>query len=99
MAQHLRILESLWAKEGAGSSGVAAADQLAIRDAGFDGAGVRFIGPDSAGEVASFLRDHGNLAGACYPTDVDDLKPGSGAGGAAWRRPPQLAAQRAAAAD
>jgi len=75
MAQHLRILESLWAKEGAGSSGVAAADQLAIRDAGFDGAGVRFIGPDFAGEVASFLRDHGNLAGACYPTDVDDLKP------------------------
>jgi len=54
---------------------VAAADQLAIRDAGFDGAGVRFIGPDFAGEVASFLRDHGNLAGACYPTDVDDLKP------------------------
>ena len=49
MAQHLRILESLWAKEGAGSSGVAAADQLAIRDAGFDGAGVRFIGPDFAG--------------------------------------------------
>jgi hypothetical protein len=67
MAQHLRILESLWAKEGAGSSGVAAADQLAIRDAGFDGAGVRFIGPDFAGEVASFLRDHGNLAGRLLP--------------------------------
>ena len=30
-----------------------------IRDAGFDGAGVRFVDPDYAREVTSFLRIHG----------------------------------------
>jgi hypothetical protein len=38
-----------------------------IRDAGFAGAGVRFIDPDFAGEVTSFLRDHGNLTCAVLP--------------------------------
>ncbi len=51
--------------------------QLAmIRDAGFDGAGVRFIDPAFAREVTSFLRDHGMIWQAqCYPTSVDELKP------------------------
>jgi sugar phosphate isomerase/epimerase len=47
-----------------------------IRDAGFDGAGVRFIDPTFAEEVTSFLRAHGMIWQAqCYPTGVDDLKP------------------------
>ena len=48
MAQQLRVLQSLWAMERrrAGRAGMAAATQFAmIRDAGFDGAGVRFIDP------------------------------------------------------
>jgi len=51
--------------------------QLAmIRDAGFDGAGVRFIDPAFAMEVTDFLRWHGMIWQAqCYPTNVDDLKP------------------------
>ena len=51
--------------------------QLAmIRDAGFDGAGVRFIDPAFATEVTDFLRWHGMIWQAqCYPTSVDDLKP------------------------
>jgi hypothetical protein len=48
----------------------------AIRDAGFDGAGVRFVDPALAAEVTSFLRGHGMIWQAqCHPTDVDDLKP------------------------
>jgi len=47
-----------------------------IRDAGFDGAGVRFIDPDFATEVTGFLRTHDMIWQAqCYPTSVDDLKP------------------------
>src|SRR5438105_15508236 len=51
--------------------------QLAmIRDAGFDGAGVRFIDPAFATEVTSFLRAHKMIWQAqCYPKNVDDLKP------------------------
>jgi hypothetical protein len=51
--------------------------QLAmIRDAGFDGAGVRFIDPDFAGEATRFLRAHNMIWQAqCYPSSVDDLKP------------------------
>ncbi len=44
-----------------------------IRDAGYDGAGVRFIDPAFATEVTSLLRDHGMIWQAqCYPTNVDD---------------------------
>ncbi len=53
MAQHLRILQSLWAIERrrADAAEWPLQTQLAmIRDAGFDGAGVRFIDPDFAGE-------------------------------------------------
>jgi hypothetical protein len=70
MAQHLRILESLWAMERrrADTAEWPLQTQLAtIPDAGFAGAGVRFIDPDFAGEVTSFLRDHGNLTCAVLP--------------------------------
>jgi hypothetical protein len=79
MAQQLRILQSLWAME----RRVAAQPEWPlqtqlkmIRDAGFDGAGVRFIDADFASEVTSFLRAHGMIWQAqCYPKSVDDLKP------------------------
>ena len=58
MAQQLRVLQSLWAMERrlADQPEWPLETQLAmIRDAGFDGAGVRFIDPAFA-EDASFLR-------------------------------------------
>ena len=79
MAQQLRILQSLWAMERrrAGEAEWPLQTQLAmIRDAGFDGAGVRFIDPAFATEVTSFLRAHKMIWQAqCYPKNVDDLKP------------------------
>ncbi len=79
MAQQLRILQSLWAMERrrADEPERSIDRQLAmIRDAGFDGAGVRFIDPAFATDVTSFLRAHGMIWQAqCYPTSVDDLKP------------------------
>ena len=59
MAQQLRILQSLWAMERrrADAAEWPLQTQLEmIRDAGFDGAGVRFIDPDFAKEVTDFLR-------------------------------------------
>lgn len=48
----------------------------AIRDAGFDGAGVRFVDAAFAAEATGFLRDHGMTWQAqCYPATVDELKP------------------------
>ena len=79
MAQQLRVLQSLWAMERrrADEAEWPLQTQLAmIRDAGFDGAGVRFIEPDFAREVTDFLRANGMIWQAqCYPTCVDDLKP------------------------
>src|SRR5260370_21100078 len=79
MAQQLRILQSLWAMERrrADEAEWPLQTQLAmIRDAGFDGAGVRFIDSTFATEVTSYLRAHGMIWQAqCYPTCVDDLKP------------------------
>src|SRR5712664_386926 len=79
MAQQLRILQSLWAMERrrADEAEWPLQTQLAmIRDAGFDGAGVRFIDPAFAMEVTDFLRQQGMIWQAqCYPTNVDDLKP------------------------
>src|ERR1700679_3202107 len=79
MAQQLRILQSLWAMERrrADQPEWPLQTQLAmIRDAGFDGAGVRFIDPVFVTEVTDFLRGHDMIWQAqCYPTDVDDLKP------------------------
>jgi len=77
--QQLRILQSLWAMERrlANEGEWPLERQLEmIRDAGYDGAGVRFIDPAFATEVTSFLRAHGMVWQAqCYPTCVDDLKP------------------------
>ena len=79
MAQQLRILQSLWAMERrrADEAEWPLQTQLAmIRDAGFDGAGVRFIDPLFAREVTDFLRANRMIWQAqCYPTCVDDLKP------------------------
>jgi hypothetical protein len=79
VAQQLRVLQSLWAMERRldDEAEWPLPTQLAmIRDAGFDGAGVRFIDPAFAREVTSFLRDHGMIWQAqCYPTSVDELKP------------------------
>ncbi len=79
MAQKLRVLQSLWAMERRlrDEPEWPLQTQLAmIRDAGFDGAGVRFIDPDFAGEATAFLRAHGMIWQAqCYPRSVDDLKP------------------------
>jgi hypothetical protein len=79
MAQQLRILQSFWAMERrrADAEEWPLRKQLEmIRDAGFDGAGVRFVDPAYATEITGFLRDHGMIWQAqCYPTCVDDLKP------------------------
>lgn len=79
MAQKLAVLQSLWAMERRQPDGMewSLQQKLAmIRDAGFDGAGVRFIDPDYAREVTGFLRAHGMIWQAqCYPRSVDDLAP------------------------
>src|ERR1700687_4304880 len=79
VAQQLRILQSLWAMERrrADEAELPLQTQLTmIRDAGFDGAGVRFIDAAFATEVTDFLRWHDMIWQAqCYPTSVDDLKP------------------------
>jgi hypothetical protein len=77
--QQLRVLQSLWAMERRRPDGAEwpLATQLEmIRDAGFDGAGVRFVDPAFAREVTGFLRAHGMIWQAqCYPRSVDELKP------------------------
>lgn len=79
MAQQLKMLQSLWAMERRidGVEELPLRQQLEmIRDAGFDGCGVRFADPAYATEVTSYLRDQGMIWQAqCYPTCVDDLKP------------------------
>src|ERR1700716_2281123 len=103
MAQQLRILQSLWAMERrrADEPEWPLQTQLAmIRDAGFDGAGVRFIDSSVATDVTSYLRAaRHNLAGAVLPDLCRRSEAGTGTGGAARRRPRQSAAERAAAAD
>jgi hypothetical protein len=75
----LRIDQSLWAIERRRPDGLewTSAQKLAmIRDAGFDGAGVRFADYPYAREVTEFLRAHGmSWQAQCYPRTVDDLKP------------------------
>jgi len=47
-----------------------------IREAGFDGAGVRFVDVAFATEATGFLRDNGLIWQAqCYPASLDALKP------------------------
>ncbi|MEO8202585.1 MAG: sugar phosphate isomerase/epimerase [Betaproteobacteria bacterium] len=79
MAQKLLVYQSLWAMERRSPDGVEwpLEQKLAmIRDAGFDGAGVRFADYAYARTVTDFLRAHGMTWQAqCYPQTVDDLKP------------------------
>jgi hypothetical protein len=68
MAQRFRVLQSLWAMERrrADEAEWPLQTQLAmIRDAGFDGAGVRFVDPAFANEVTILPAPARNdLAGA-----------------------------------
>src|SRR5580698_9202766 len=79
MAQTLLVYQSLWAMERRSPDGVelSLTEKLEkIRDAGFDGAGVRFADRAYAKEVTEFLRAHGMTWQAqCYPKTVDELQP------------------------
>jgi len=79
MGQKLLVYQSLWAMERRRPDGIewSLDEKLAmIRDAGFDGAGVRFFDRAYAREVTGFLRAHGmSWQAQCYPRTVDELKP------------------------
>ena len=79
MAQKLLVYQSLWAMERRRPDGHEweLDEKLRmIRDAGFDGCGVRFIDPPFARQVTSFLAAHNMTWQAqCYPRSVDELKP------------------------
>jgi hypothetical protein len=79
MAQQLLVYQSLWAMERRRPDGQewSLDEKLEmIRDAGFDGAGVRFIDAEHARKVTGFLRAHGmSWQAQCYPRSVDDLRP------------------------
>jgi hypothetical protein len=79
MAQRLLVLQSLWAMERRRPDGQEwSLDRKLgmIRDAGFDGAGVRFFDDAYAREVTGFLRANGLAWQAqCYPRTVEDLVP------------------------
>lgn len=79
MAQQFRVLQSLWAMERRRPDGAEwpLDEQLGmIRDAGYDGVGVRFVDPAFARTVTRFMRDNGMIWQAqCYPKTVDDLRP------------------------
>ena len=77
--QKLLVYQSLWAMERRRPDGLEWPLQQKlemIRDAGFDGAGVRFFDYQYAKEVTDFLRAHDMTWQAqCYPKTIDDLKP------------------------
>ncbi len=77
--QTLAVYQSLWAMERRRPDGAEwpLRTQLEmIRDAGFDGAGVRFVDPAYAREVTDFLRANAMTWQAqCYPRSVADLAP------------------------
>lgn len=77
--QKLLIFQSLWAMERRAPDGHewSLEEKLQmIRDAGFDGAGVRFADLAYAREVTGFLKAHGmSWEAQSYPRTVDDLKP------------------------
>ena len=79
MPQKLAVYQSLWAMERRRPDGLewSLEQKLAmIRDAGFDGAGVRFIDPGYARDVTGFLRANGmSWQAQCYPQSVADLAP------------------------
>ena len=75
--QKLLVYQSLWAMERRRPDGLewTLPEKLEmIRNAGFDGAGVRFFDYKYASEVTAFLRAHGmSWQAQCYPKTVDDL--------------------------
>ena len=77
--QKLLVYQSLWAMERRRPDGQEWTLQQKlemIRDAGFDGCGVRFFDYNYAKEVTDFLRANGMTWQAqCYPKTIDDLKP------------------------
>ena len=77
--QHFKVYQSLWAMERRRPDELewTLDEKLTmIRDAGFDGCGVRFADFEYAKTVTGFLRDHGmSWQAQCYPRTVDDLKP------------------------
>lgn len=77
--QRFLVYQSLWAMERRRPDGHewSLDEKLRmIRDAGFDGCGVRFADREYARTVTAFLREHGMTWQAqCYPRTVDDLKP------------------------
>ena len=79
MAQQLRVYQSLWAMERRrpDKQEWSLEEQLTmIRDAGYDGCGVRFVDRPYAREVTGFLRAHGmSWQAQCYPRTVDELRP------------------------
>ena len=79
MAQELLVYQSLWAMERRRPDGLewSLEQKLEmIRDAGFNGAGVRFIDPAYARDVTGFLRANGMTWQAqCYPQTVNALSP------------------------
>lgn len=76
--QKLLIYQSLWAMERRrpdGQEWTLDEKLTMIRDAGYDGCGVRFADYAFAKEVTSFLRAHNmSWQAQCYPKTVDDLK-------------------------
>ena len=79
VTQRLLVYQSMWAMERRRPDALewTLDEKLAmIRDAGFDGAGVRFFDYKYAKSVTDFLRAHGmSWQAQCYPQTVDDLKP------------------------
>ncbi|MFL9911842.1 sugar phosphate isomerase/epimerase family protein [Paraburkholderia sp. RL17-337-BIB-A] len=77
--QQFKVYQSLWAMERRRPDGLEwpLDEQLRmIRDAGFDGAGVRFFDYAFASRVTRTLKDYGlTWQAQCYPQTVDDLKP------------------------
>ncbi len=77
--QQFRVYQSLWAMERRRPDGLewSLDEKLEmIRDAGFDGCGVRFADRDFVSTVTRFLREHGmSWQAQCYPRTVDELRP------------------------
>jgi hypothetical protein len=77
--QQLKVYQSLWAMEHRQPDGHEwpLEQQLSmIRDAGFDGAGIRFFDHTYVGKVTTTLKEYGlTWQAQCYPQSVDDLKP------------------------
>jgi AhpD family alkylhydroperoxidase len=77
--QKLLVYQSMWAMERRAPDGMewSLEEKLKmIRDAGFDGAGVRFFDFAQAKAHVDILKDYGlTWQAQCYPQTVDDLKP------------------------